>query len=99
MRLPCGKVLTSSIFYHDGDAKAAFAVLHAAKQLATFLADGRREAEALDLLEFAHYCQQALERREALEDQRGVSESLFHIGLIYENGDQSDLEKSKNLLP
>lgn len=40
------------------------------------------------------YCQQALERREALGDQRGVSEPLFHLGLIYENGDQPDLEKA-----
>ncbi len=34
------------------------------------------------------YCQQALERREVLGDQRGISESSFHIGLIYENGDK-----------
>ncbi|BCL79704.1 tetratricopeptide repeat protein [Ktedonobacteria bacterium brp13] len=41
------------------------------------------------------YCQQALERREVLGDQRGMSESSFHIGLIYENGDQSDLDQAR----
>jgi tetratricopeptide (TPR) repeat protein len=41
------------------------------------------------------YCQQALERREVLGDQRGISESSFHVGLIYENGDQPDLDQAR----
>lgn len=40
------------------------------------------------------YCQQALDRREALNDERGISESLFYIGLIYQNGDTPDIEKA-----
>ena len=40
------------------------------------------------------YYQQALERREMLSDQRGISESSFHIGLIYENGDLPDNDQA-----
>jgi tetratricopeptide (TPR) repeat protein len=36
------------------------------------------------------YFQDALRRREALADQRGVSESLFYIGLIHERLEQND---------
>jgi len=41
------------------------------------------------------YFQQALEKREAIYDERGVSEALFHIGLIYENGDSPDNDKAE----
>lgn len=40
------------------------------------------------------YCQQALDRRVTLNDERGISESLFYIGLIYQNGDTPDIEKA-----
>ncbi|HLJ32179.1 MAG TPA: tetratricopeptide repeat protein, partial [Ktedonobacteraceae bacterium] len=40
------------------------------------------------------YIQQALDRRVTLGDERGISESLFYIGLIYQNGDQPDNEKA-----
>jgi tetratricopeptide (TPR) repeat protein len=40
------------------------------------------------------YFQQALDRRVALGDERGISESLFYIGLIYQNGDTPDKEKA-----
>ena len=41
------------------------------------------------------YFQQALEKREAIHDERGVSEALFYIGLIYENGDAPDVNKAE----
>lgn len=36
------------------------------------------------------YQQQALERREALHDIRGISESLFYCGIVYERWQQRD---------
>lgn len=36
------------------------------------------------------YYQQALERRESIADERGKSESLFDVGLIYERQEQYD---------
>ncbi len=40
------------------------------------------------------YFQQALDRRVALGDERGISESLFYSGLIYQNRDLPDKEKA-----
>lgn len=40
------------------------------------------------------YFQQALDKRVALSDERGISESLFSIGLIYQNGNKPDNEKA-----
>ena len=40
------------------------------------------------------YFQQALELREDTDNVLGKSESLFHIGLVYENGDQPDRNKA-----
>ena len=37
------------------------------------------------------YQQQALERREALHDTRGISESHFYIGIVYERWQQKNL--------
>jgi tetratricopeptide (TPR) repeat protein len=35
----------------------------------------------------AEYFQQALARREFINDRRGIAETLFHLGLIYQNTD------------
>ena len=40
------------------------------------------------------YYQQALELRRSSDEMEGESESLFHIGLLYENGGQPDVEKA-----
>ena len=40
------------------------------------------------------YFQEALERRRGLHDERGVSESLFHLGLIAEPLDQIEVARS-----
>lgn len=45
------------------------------------------------LAEALTYQQQALELREALHDTRGVSESYFQIGLVYERWQQYDLSQ------
>jgi tetratricopeptide (TPR) repeat protein len=44
-----------------------------------------------DYHEALAYQQQALELREALHDTRGMSESLFYIGIVYERWQQRDL--------
>ncbi|GCE22419.1 tetratricopeptide repeat protein [Dictyobacter kobayashii] len=50
-------------------------------------ASNRREGDP-SLLQV--YFQEALERRQALQDQRGISESLFHLGLIEDIIDQPE---------
>ncbi|HVB21575.1 MAG TPA: hypothetical protein VNG51_06490 [Ktedonobacteraceae bacterium] len=50
--------------------------------------------EAREYERALEYFQQALNSRVALGDERGTSESLFYIGLIYQNGDTPDNEKA-----
>ncbi|MEO8972689.1 MAG: tetratricopeptide repeat protein, partial [Ktedonobacteraceae bacterium] len=40
------------------------------------------------------YFQQALDRRLVQGDERGISESLFYVGLVYQNGDKPDNQKA-----
>ena len=44
------------------------------------------------------YFQEALERRKVLHDERGVSESLFHLGLIAEPLGQMEVARSSDAL-
>ncbi len=50
--------------------------------------------EAHEYEQALEYFQQTLDRRVALGDERGISESLFYIGLIHQNGDTPDNEKA-----
>lgn len=50
--------------------------------------------EAREFERALEYFQQALDRRVTLGDERGISESLFYIGLVYQNGDTLDNEKA-----
>ena len=81
------KQLAVLISHEQGEADALdlLGLAYYYKQLMT------KEGESSTALA---YCQQALTRREVLDDQRGISESSFHIGLIYENGDQPDLDQA-----
>lgn len=69
----------------------ALSLLGQAHYYGTFNASATLTSQEGTYQEALDYHQQALERREALQDTRGISESLFFIGLVHERGGAHDL--------
>ncbi len=108
-----GKMLYYQGAIADTDSEAALNVLLAAQELAKLAKDDGSLAKALDLMGLVFYTQafsngnfekpreyfqQALELRQRLNDRQGICESLFHLGLTYQNKDNRTQEDRQEAL-
>jgi tetratricopeptide (TPR) repeat protein len=100
-----GRLLVAGNIYGNADDQTTLAVAERARRSAETAAQTQL-APALDLLGQAHYYQalntegdydfaleyfrQALEHHTAAADRRGIAETLFHIGMVYERKEQYD---------